>query len=158
MFIQNKLKYLLVPFIPIAGERLYRVLFICTHNSARSQMAEGLVNHLYPKNVRAYSAGTVPGAVHPLAIEVMTEVGIDISKHRSKHLREFEGEKFDLAVTVCDGANEICPFFPGAKDQDHAGFPDPSAAQGSVIEKLEAFRKTRDDILLYIRERFDTLG
>lgn len=121
-------------------------------------MAEGLVNSRYPGIVQAYSAGTAPGTVHPLAMKVMAEAGIDISKHRSKHLREFEGEKFDLAVTVCDGANEMCPFFPGAKDQDHAGFPDPSAVQGSEIERLEAFRRTRDDILRYIRERFDPLG
>ena len=133
----------------------FRVLFLCTHNSARSQMAEGLTDHLYPGRIDAESAGTAPGAVHPMAVKVMAEIGVDISGHISKHLSVFEGEPFDLVVTVCDGAKEICPFFPGAKEQEHAGFPDPSIATGSEEERLEAFRRVRDDIARFIRERFD---
>jgi len=133
---------------------VYRVLFICTHNSARSQMAEGISNALFPGRVEARSAGTRPGTVHPLAIEVMAEIGIDISRSRSKHLDEFRNERFDLAVTVCDGANEICPFFSGAKDHEHAGFPDPSAVEGEREERLAAFRQARDDIARFVRSRF----
>ncbi len=133
---------------------VYRVLFICTHNSARSQMAEGISNALFPGRVEARSAGTRPGTVHPLAIEVMAEIGIDISRSRSKHLDEFRNERFDLAVTVCDGANEICPFFSGAKDHEHAGFPDPSAVEGEREERLAAFRQAREDIARFVRSRF----
>lgn len=133
----------------------YRVLFICTHNSARSQMAEGIANAFFPGRVEARSAGTRPGAVHPLAIEVMAEIGIDISGNRSKHLDEFKNERFDLAVTVCDGANEICPFFSGAKDHEHAGFPDPSAVEGDHNERLAAFRQAREDITRFVRTRFE---
>ncbi|MHC1709695.1 MAG: arsenate reductase ArsC [Methanomassiliicoccales archaeon] len=133
----------------------YRVLFICTHNSARSQMAEGIANRIFSGRVEARSAGTRPGTVHPLAIEVMAEIGIDISGNRSKHLDEFKDERFDLAVTVCDGANEICPFFSGAKDHEHAGFPDPSAVQGDRQERLAAFRQSREDITRFLRSRFE---
>jgi arsenate reductase (thioredoxin) len=132
----------------------YRVLFICTHNSARSQMAEGLVNALFPGRILAFSAGTSPGTVHPLAVKAMAEAGIDISENRSKHLDVFSGETFDLVITVCDDANDICPFFLGGKEQEHAGFPDPSALAGSEEERLEGFRKARDDIARYVRERF----
>ncbi len=135
----------------------YRVLFICTHNSARSQMAEGIANTLFPGRVEAYSAGTRPGTVHPLAIEVMAEIGTDISGNRSKHLDEFKDQRFDLAVTVCDGANEICPFFSGAKDHEHAGFPDPSTVEGAHEERLAAFRTAREDITRFVRTRFESL-
>lgn len=135
----------------------YRVLFICTHNSARSQIAEAMTNSLFPGRVEAYSAGTRPGAVHPLAVEAMAEVGIDISGNRSKHLDEFKGVEFDLAVTVCDGANEICPFFPGARDHQHAGFQDPSAVVGDHAFKLAAFRQAREDITRYVRTRFEMI-
>jgi arsenate reductase len=135
----------------------YRVLFICTHNSARSQIAEGISNALFPGRVEAHSAGTRPGTVHPLAIEVMAEIGIDISRNRSKHLDEFKNDRFDLAVTVCDGANEICPFFSGAKDHEHAGFPDPSAAEGTQDERLAAFRTAREDITRFVRSRFERI-
>ncbi len=131
-----------------------KVLFICTHNSARSQMAEGLVNALFPGRVQAFSAGTAPSSVHPLAIAAMAEIGLDISGHRSKHLREFEEERFDLVVTVCDGANEVCPFFPGAKEREHVGFPDPSAVQGTEDDRLNAFRQVRDQLSGFVRERF----
>lgn len=117
-------------------------------------MAEGLTNHYFPDRIIAFSAGTRPGMVHPLAIEAMAEEGIDISQNRSKHLDEFKGQEFDLVVTVCDGANEICPFFPGAKEQEHAGFPDPSATDGTDQERLEKFRLTLKDISHFVRTRF----
>lgn len=127
------------------------ILFICTHNSARSQMAEGLVNHFWENRCQAYSAGTQPGEVNPYAIEAMKEMGIDISKARSKNAREFIGQKFDLVVTVCDSARETCPFFPGAKEYLHKGFPDPSLAEGIQNQVAEAFRKTRDEILAWLK-------
>ncbi|MHC1680429.1 MAG: arsenate reductase ArsC [Methanomassiliicoccales archaeon] len=136
---------------------IYRVLFICTHNSARSQIAEGITNALFPGRVEAHSAGTKPGMVHPMAIKVMAEIGVDISGNRSKHLDEFKNDKFDLAVTVCDGANEICPFFAGAKDHEHAGFPDPSAVEGTHEERLAAFRMAREDITRFVRTRFENV-
>lgn len=135
----------------------YRVLFICTHNSARSQIAEGITNAIFHGRVEAHSAGTRPGKVHPMAIEVMSEIGIDISRSRSKHLDEFKDQRFDLAVTVCDGANEICPFFSGAKDHEHVGFPDPSAVEGGREERLAAFRMARDEITRFVRTRFESV-
>jgi len=131
-----------------------RVLFLCTHNSARSQMAEGLLNHLHGDRYQAYSAGTEPGAVHPLAVKVMAEIGIDISAHRSKHVREFVGQEMDLVVTVCDNAREACPFFPGAKENRHESFPDPSAVSGSDEKRLKAFRGIRDAIHTWLEKEF----
>jgi arsenate reductase len=126
------------------------VLFICTHNSARSQMAEGLVNDLYSRVLIAKSAGTKPGQVHPLAIEVMAELGIDISGHRSKRLVEFKDQEFDYVVMVCSNAAETCPFFPGGKEQIHHSFEDPAGAVGTKEEKLKAFRKSRNEINKWI--------
>ncbi|MCS7202360.1 MAG: arsenate reductase ArsC [Dictyoglomus sp.] len=131
-----------------------KVLFICTHNSARSQMAEGLMNALYKDKFLAFSAGTDPKGVNPLAIEVMKEIGIDISHHRSKSIEEFRGESFDYVVTVCDSAKEKCPFFPGGKKYIHKGFMDPSSFEGSYEEKLEIFRKVRDEIKKWLEEYF----
>ncbi len=131
-----------------------KVLFICTHNSARSQMAEGLLNHLYGSIYEAYSAGTSPSGVNPFAVKVLKEIGIDISKNKSKSIKEFEGMKFDLVVTVCDSAKEECPYFPGGKEYIHKSFPDPSAYKGSEEEKLEFFRKVRDEIKKWIEETF----
>ena len=128
------------------------VLFLCTHNSARSQMAEGLMNHLRGNQYQAFSAGTEPGMVHPLAIKAMAEMGIDISGHRSKHLREFVGREMDLVVTVCDNAREACPFFPGARENRHESFPDPSAVSGSDETKLAAFRSVREAIIKWIEQ------
>ncbi len=128
------------------------ILFLCTHNSARSQMAEGLMNQLRGNQYQAFSAGTEPGTVHPLAVKVMAEIGIDISGHRSKHVREFMGREMDLVVTVCDNAREACPFFPGARENRHESFPDPSAVRGSDDEKLAAFRATRDAILKWLEK------
>ncbi|RKY02042.1 MAG: arsenate reductase ArsC, partial [Spirochaetes bacterium] len=101
------------------------ILFICTHNSARSQMAEGLVNYYYSEYFQAKSAGTIPTMVNPYALAVMKELGIDISHQRSKPIEEFRNKTFDIVVTVCDSARETCPFFPG-KIVLHRGFEDPS--------------------------------
>ncbi|HUT66396.1 MAG TPA: arsenate reductase ArsC [Spirochaetota bacterium] len=131
-----------------------KVLFICIHNSARSQMAEGLLRTLYGDRYEAYSAGTEETAVNPYAIEAMRVAGIDISGHRSKTVQEFRGEIFDLVVTVCDSASESCPFFPGKK-VIHKSFEDPSRAEGSDEQVLAVFERIRDEIRLWIE---DTLG
>jgi arsenate reductase len=129
-----------------------RILFICTHNSARSQIAEGLVNSLYSEKYKAFSAGTEPTRINPFAIKVMAEIGIDISKQGSKSLEEFINQDLDWVITVCDNANENCPFFPGGKKRIHKGFKDPTAITGNDIEKLTAFRTARDEILGWIKE------
>jgi arsenate reductase (thioredoxin) len=121
-----------------------RVLFLCTHNSARSQMAEGLLRHLAGDRFEAYSAGTEATYVRPLAIRAMDEIGVDISGQESKMLERYLGEPFDYVITVCDDANEACPFFPGAKNRLHWSLPDPSAAKGSEEERLAVFRSVRD--------------
>ncbi|GCE15447.1 arsenate reductase ArsC [Tengunoibacter tsumagoiensis] len=122
-----------------------RVLFLCTHNSSRSQMAEGLLRARGGASFEVMSAGTEPGIVHPLAIKAMQESGIDLSEHRSKSLEEFRAQPpVDLVITVCDEAAEACPYFPNAKRQVHWGFADPSRVQGSDEERLAAFRRTRD--------------
>jgi len=127
-----------------------RVLFLCTHNSSRSQMAEGLLRARGGDRYTVFSAGTHPRNVHPLAVQVMREIGIDISEaagYRAKSLEAFLGQPaMDLVVTVCDEAAEECPFFPGARRQEHWGFPDPSAATGDEAERLAAFRSVRDGI------------
>jgi arsenate reductase len=134
----------------MAGQK-QRVLFLCTHNSARSQMAEGLLRALAGDRFEAFSAGTESRGIHPLAVRAMAERGIDISEaagHRSKRLDEFVGWQppMDLVVTVCDDAAEACPFFPGARRQEHWSFPDPSAATGTEEERLAMFRQVRDAI------------
>lgn len=131
-----------------------KVLFICTRSSARSQMAEGPINALYSKELSAKSAGTAPSKVHPLAIEVMSEMGMDISRQRSKSLDEFEGQDFDHALMVCSNAAETCPFFPGGKERARHGFDDPASVAGTEEERREAFRKSRDDTNKWI---FDDL-
>lgn len=123
-----------------------RVLFICTGNSARSQMAEGWLDHLAGDRFLVRSAGTQPSRVHPLAIEVMREAGIDISHHRSKSVEEFWGEPFDYVITVCDAAREACPVFPHAGAHLHWSFPDPAAGGGSPDQQLARFRRVRDAI------------
>lgn len=123
-----------------------RVLFLCTHNSARSQMAEGLLRHLGGNDFAAFSAGTEVTRVHPLAIAVMREIGIDISGHRSKSLTEFIGQPFDAVVTVCDSANAACPAFPVKTRRLHWSLPDPSAATGPEAAQLAAFRAVRDEL------------
>ncbi len=123
-----------------------RVLFLCTHNSARSQMAEGLLRHLAGDRFEVMSAGTEATHVRPLAIRPMGEVGVDISAQESETLGRYLREPFDHVITVCDEANEACPFFPGARERLHWSFPDPSKAQGTEEERLEVFRRVRDDI------------
>ena len=123
-----------------------RVLFICTHNSARSQMAEGLLRHLGKDRFEAYSAGTEATFVRPMAIQVMDELGIDISHQQSKTLDRYLDEPFDDVITVCDTAAEVCPVFPGASRRRHWSFEDPSRATGSESEQLEVYRRVRDEI------------
>ncbi len=127
-----------------------RVLFLCTHNSSRSQMAEGLLQARGGPRYQVFSAGTHPRSVHPLAIRAMAELGIDISEqagHRAKGIEEFGTEPpMDLVVTVCDEAAEECPYFPRARQQVHWGFPDPSATTGTEAERLAVFRRVRDAI------------
>jgi arsenate reductase len=124
-----------------------RVLFLCTGNSARSQIAEGLVNSLLLEEWEAYSAGTQPaGYVHPLAIQTMGELGINIAGQRSKAADEFRAMDLDLVITVCDDAAENCPLWLGRELVIHAGFPDPARERGGYAEQLEAFRQVRDAI------------
>jgi len=123
-----------------------RVLFLCTHNSARSQMAEGLLRHLGGDRFKAHSAGTEATGVRPEAVRAMAEIGVDISSQESKTLHRYLGEAFDYVITVCDAANEACPAFPGAGRRLHWSFEDPSAASGPEEERLAAFRRVRDGI------------
>jgi arsenate reductase len=123
-----------------------RVLFLCTHNSARSQMAEALLARIGGGRFDVFSAGTEATRVHPLAIRAMAEIGIDISRARSKHLDEFVGNDFDAVITVCDSANESCPVFPGTPQRIHWSFPDPSAVAGTEAERYCAFQRVRDAI------------
>jgi arsenate reductase len=123
-----------------------RVLFICTHNSARSQMAEGFLRHLAGDRFEVASAGTEARGVHPDAVSVMAERGIDISGHTSKTLERFLGEPWETVVTVCDDAAEACPVFPGAGERLHWSLADPSAVTGTDEERLTAFREVRDEI------------
>jgi arsenate reductase len=125
---------------------LSRVLFVCTHNSARSQMAEGLLRELGGGRFEALSAGTEVTGVRPEAIQVMSEIGIDISGQESKSVEGFIGQEFAWVVTVCDQARETCPIFPGAEQIAHWGFDDPAEAQGSEEERLQVFRRVRDEI------------
>jgi arsenate reductase len=120
--------------------RMLKVLFLCTENACRSQMAEGLVNHDLAGQVKAFSAGVRPSRVNPLAIQIMAEIGIDISHHHSKSVDDLAGEQFDLVITVCDQAQEQCPLFSGETEVMHVGFPDPARSSGS--ERI--FRKVRD--------------
>jgi len=129
-----------------ARENKLRVLILCTGNSARSQMAEGLLRHLGGTRYEVFSAGTKPAGVNPLAIEAMREVGIDISTQRSKSVAEFAGQEFAAVITVCDNAAEECPIFPGAPQRAHWSLPDPAAVSGTEQEKLGAFRKVRDEL------------
>lgn len=132
-----------------------KVLFLCTGNSCRSQMAEGLVNHYLVDEWRACSAGTDPaGYVHPLAVRAMSELGIDISRQRSKSTDEFRETHFDFVVTLCDDAAENCPIWLGRDRKVHVGFEDPATTTGSDEERLAVFRRVRDEIR---RELFDRL-
>ena len=128
-----------------------RVLILCTGNSARSQMAEGLLRNLAGDRFDVASAGVSPTEVRPEAISAMNEMGIDISRHRSKSVDEFAGQEFDYVITVCDNANEQCPVFPGNTERIHWSFDDPAAAQGDEQSRLAVFRCVRDEILHRLR-------
>ena len=123
-----------------------KVLLLCTHNSCRSQMAEGIVNHDLGGRFEAFSAGTVATSVNPMAIRVLAEIGIDIAGHHSKTLDQFGGERFDHVITLCGSANEQCPLFFGGVERVHLGFDDPSQVCGSPEELLADFRRVRDEI------------
>jgi arsenate reductase len=127
-----------------------RVLFLCTHNAARSQMAEGITRHLGHGSIDVYSAGTEPSGVHPLAIQALKAMGIDITGQRSKHVDEFEGQRFDYVITLCDSAREACPVFPDA-ERIHWSFADPSAVPGSEAERRGAFKRTAQELNLRLR-------
>ena len=127
-----------------------KILFLCTGNSVRSQMAEGLMRHFRGDEFEVYSAGVEPKGVNSLAIEVMREIGIDISHQGSKHLDEYREERFDYIVTLCDHAATTCPLFPGEGKIIHRGFRDPAKVEGSEEEKKEVFRKMRDEIKEFV--------
>ena len=130
-----------------------RVLILCTGNSARSQMAEGLLRHDAGDRFEVFSAGVHPSKVRPEAIAVMKELGIDLSKHRSKHVDEFAGEQFDYVLTVCDNARESCPIFPVVTKMIHRNFVDPPAASnGSEKQRLDLFRRVRDELREYLQD------
>jgi arsenate reductase (thioredoxin) len=128
-----------------------RVLILCTGNSARSQMAEGLLRHDAGDRFEVFSAGTNPTRVRTEAITVMSEIGIDISGHRSKSVDEFARDDFDYVLTVCDSAKESCPVYSGHANRLHHSFDDPAGLKGSEDERLSAFRRVRDEIRTYLR-------
>ena len=136
------------------NERGRRVLFVCTHNSSRSQMAEGLLRALKGNRWEVYSAGTDPTGVHSGAVAVMAEIGIDIRDHRAKGLDAFQGITFDEVVTVCDHAQESCPVVPGGSVKRHQSFEDPAAAKGTEAEVIAVFRRVRDEIRAWIMETY----
>ena len=130
------------------------VLFVCTHNSARSQMAEGLLRDRYGDHYDVYSAGTERTHVRPLAIEVTEEIGVDLSGHTSNTIEDLGDRTFDVIVTVCDAAREACPYLPAEKENLHRSFEDPSAAEGSAEERRVVFRRVRDDLAAWIDDTF----
>ena len=129
-----------------------QVLILCTGNSARSQMAEGLLREMAGDQMTVYSAGSKPSVVNPFAIQAMQVRGIDISQHRSKHLQEFLQRSFDYVITVCDNAAETCPMFPGPAQRVHWSFPDPAAIKGSDEDKLNSFVEVRNNLEKTLRE------
>jgi protein-tyrosine-phosphatase len=124
-----------------------RVLFLCTHNSARSQMAEGLLRKLGGDQVEVFSAGSEPTSIHPLAIKVMDSRDIDIRSHRAKHLGEFAGQSFDYVITVCDRVREVCPVFPSNPTPIHWSFPDPAAMEGNLQKQERSFEATARELI-----------
>ena len=134
------------------GTDKIRVFFICTHNSARSQMAEGFLNHLGAGRFEARSAGTEPSVLSPLAVQAMAEEGIDISGQHAKSIDAFLQEPFDYVITVCDDANETCPVFHNARHRLHWSLPDPSRVEGTREERLSVFRAVRDAIRARVEE------
>jgi arsenate reductase len=134
------------------GKKL-KILFLCTNNSARSQIAEGLLKRLFKGKYEVYSAGINPTRINPYAIKVMKEIGVDISNHRSKSINEFKNSDFDYVITVCDNAKETCPFFPGKKII-HKGFNDPVKSYDNSDNVVKEFRKIRDEIREWILKNF----
>jgi arsenate reductase len=128
------------------------VLVLCTGNSARSQMAEGLLRHFGGGAVEVYSAGTKPVGVNPLAVEALREVNIDIAAQRSKSVSVFANQNFDTVITVCDSAAEQCPIFAGAPQRIHWSLPDPAAVAGTHAERLQAFRQVREALAAHLRQ------
>jgi len=135
-----------------------KVLFLCTGNSCRSQMAEGLLRHKAGDYLEAASAGTEPHAVHPLAVKVMKEIGVDISEHRSKSVKKFLRQEFDYIITVCDRAGESCPVFPGRAEKIHWSLEDPARAEGNEGKKLKVFRQIREELVSLIEDFFPCSG
>lgn len=131
-----------------------KVLFVCTHNSARSQMAEAFMNSIYGDRYEASSAGMEPRAINPRVVAAMKETGLDLSRNRSKSVDEFLGQKLDLIVTLCDQAQETCPFFPGGKKYSHQGFQDAGSCEGSEEEIMDCVRRIRDEIADWVRRSF----
>jgi arsenate reductase len=131
-----------------------KVLFVCTHNSARSQMAEAFLNSIYGDRYEASSAGTEPTKINPHVVAAMKEIGLDLSTQRAKSVDEFMGQKLDLIVTLCDQAQEICPFFPGGKQYSHQSFKDPATCSGSENEIMDCVRRIRDEISAWVRRYF----
>jgi arsenate reductase (thioredoxin) len=130
------------------------ILILCTGNSARSQMAEGLLRHMCAGKYEIHSAGTEPSQVRPEAIEAMNEINLDISGHRSKSIEEFTGKEIDYVLTVCDNARTNCPHFPAKTKLFHQSFEDPAEVSGDEETRLKAFKKTRDEINMYLAEDF----
>ena len=130
------------------------VLFICKHNAVRSQMAEAFLNNIYGDRYSAFSAGSDPTQIDPLVITVMKEVGIDVSSYKSKGLNVFQDYHFDYVVTVCDQANESCPYFPGGNLRIHKSFSDPSKLQGWHEDVIKEYRRIRDEIKNWIEKEF----
>lgn len=141
----------------LPADRPARVLFLCTGNSCRSQMAEGWARALHAGRIEAHSAGVAPCYVHPLAARVMAEAGVDLSGQYSKHVEELEGIAFDYVVTLCGFAATRCPAFPGNGRRIHRPFPDPVGARGTEEEILRAFREVRDAIRAFVAEMPETL-
>ncbi len=133
-----------------------KVLFVCTANAARSQMAEGLLRAKYGDRYEVFSAGTRRSKVSTRAVVVMQEIGIDISHHRSKTISELDGETFDLAVTLCDKAHALCPVVPGAEKTIHRGFADPHLTPGNEEEVLDGYRTVRNELETWIDQKFGT--
>ena len=139
------------------AERI-RILFLCTGNSCRSQMAEGFTNYLKGDTIEAYSAGVAPKGLDQRAVKAMAEVGVDISNHESKHLDELKNVQFDYVITVCDNAHESCPTFPGKTKIIHIGFDDPprlAENAGSEEEAINHYRRVRDEIKKFILNIFE---
>lgn len=130
------------------------ILILCTGNSARSQMAEGLLKHICADEYDIYSAGTKPSIVRPEAIEALKELGLDISNNRSKSVDEFADKKIDYVLTVCDNAKEACPYFPAQTKVIHHSFEDPAEVEGDEATRVKAFKKVRDEINIYFADEF----